>query len=90
MPTPPEFGDGSRLIRRIEIDIEMESGAHQDVEFDAEHLKDFDSTVLGTQLITIEYDDFEYVENLGFYDIRYRGRVFHSVQLYACYNARPL
>ena len=35
-------------------------------------------------------DDFEYVENLGFYDIRYRGRVFHSVQLYACYNALPL
>ena len=35
-------------------------------------------------------NDFERVENLGFYEITYRGRVFRTVQLFACYKAKPV
>lgn len=35
-------------------------------------------------------NDFEKVENLGYYEIEYRGRVFRRVQLFACYNCKPL
>ena len=35
-------------------------------------------------------NDFERVENLGFYEIQYRGRTFRRVQLFACYNCKAL
>lgn len=34
--------------------------------------------------------DFEQVENLGYYEIKYRGRVFRRVQIFACMHCKAL
>jgi len=34
--------------------------------------------------------DFQKVENMGYYEIEYRGRIFRRVQLFACYDCQPL